>query len=646
MNRLKSIQAKSLVILLPVILLITSVLSYLSYSSSKAIVQNEIQSKMESQLHAMINDLQNKITAHVRIPQALARVVESGRLRMSPADYKMLLLNLPTLNEDTLGTGIWFDPYKYKTDLKYFGPYTYKDGDKVVYTEDYTTPEYDYPNQNWYSIGKKTDKEVVFTDPYYDETLKTTFITATVPFYDHQKKFIGVTTGDINLTNMQKLVRQLKVGSQGYAFLIDRTGHFISDPEKTMANVITDDQNVSLKTLGKQIMKDMPKDNEEIYRGSFMVADVLNNVFYTKMPVTGWMLAISIPERELFLPLQQLLMKFIMVCLVAILVLVWVVVSFNRSMIRNIQQLNKLSDALAKGDFTYKLTMNSSDEFGRLSSSLNMTVQKLRTIISGMIELAKKLSESSEVIASSSEQIAQSSLSQSKLVSYMNEQFKEVSLAIDVVASNSEDAAEISKNTKIVAENGGQIIHEAISGMSVLTTKMKILENDSQKIGEIIEVIENIADQTNLLALNAAIEAARAGDQGRGFAVVADEVRKLAERSSEATKQVSTIIKMIQENTKDSFVAVAEAVGSTQRIEISFENIIHRINETAQQITEIAAACEEESSQTKEMVHSITSIAANGRLSADSSNSLAQSAQSLAKVAEQLHHTANEFKIY
>ena len=122
--------------------------------------------------------------------------------------------------------------------------------------------------------------------------------------------------------------------------------------------------------------------------------------------------------------------------------------------------------------------------------------------------------------------------------------------------------------------------------------KMAKLEEDSRKIGDIIEVIDDIAEQTNLLALNAAIEAARAGEQGRGFAVVADEVRKLAERSGEATKEITTIIKVMQENTRQSVQAVSDSVEQSSKTGQAFDQIIEMVNNSSQKVNEIAAACE------------------------------------------------------
>ncbi|CAK4850466.1 unnamed protein product [Aphanomyces euteiches] len=227
----------------------------------------------------------------------------------------------------------------------------------------------------------------------------------------------------------------------------------------------------------------------------------------------------------------------------------------------------------------------------------------------------------------------------------MNDLFRELSHAIDSVARGAEQAAEMSSKTTIIAHEGGIIVRSSIDGMDLVSKQMERLEEDSNKIGEIIEVIDDIADQTNLLALNAAIEAARAGDQGRGFAVVADEVRKLAERSSEATKQITLIIKGIQANTHQSVKIVGEGAISTRKTGEAFEHIISMVSDTADKVAEIAAASQEQSAQSSEVLVSIESISAVTEESAASSEETAGTAQSLAELAENLNQAVAIFQI-
>lgn len=312
---------------------------------------------------------------------------------------------------------------------------------------------------------------------------------------------------------------------------------------------------------------------------------------------------------------------------------------------RPLNRVVGLVEKVAHGDLTETENIDTKDEVGQVAASINNMVLSLRETVSSILGLAENVSAAAEQISASTEEIASSSTSQANDAQVMNELFRELSLAITSVAHSAEEASELSNQTLRIAQNGGEVVRSSISGMNQVNEQMALLEEDSNRIGEIIEVIDDIADQTNLLALNAAIEAARAGDQGRGFAVVADEVRKLAERSSEATKQITAIIKGMQQNTKHSVRAVEEGVRSTQQTGEAFEHIMAMVNDSAQKVAEIAAASEEQAAQSSDVLSSIESISAATEESAASSEETASTAQSLAELAEELNQSVAIFKV-
>ncbi|WP_150275724.1 methyl-accepting chemotaxis protein [Paenibacillus tepidiphilus] len=317
-----------------------------------------------------------------------------------------------------------------------------------------------------------------------------------------------------------------------------------------------------------------------------------------------------------------------------------------RSISRPLQQMAGLAAEVANGNLTQKTDISGTNEVGQLAAALNRMVDNLKSLVNGITLNSQSVAASSEEISASTQEISSTSTSQSAAASSITELFRELSLAINSVAASAEEAAELSNDTVRTAREGGGVVEASLKGMQAVNVKMTQLEDDSRKIGDIIEVIDDIAEQTNLLALNAAIEAARAGEQGRGFAVVADEVRKLAERSGEATKEITGIIKAMQDNTKQSVRAVAESVEQSAMTSQAFEQIIGMVNHSAMKVNEIAAACEEESAQAAEVMNSVEAISASSEESAAAAEETAAACQSLAQLSEELANSAAAFKTH
>lgn len=305
-------------------------------------------------------------------------------------------------------------------------------------------------------------------------------------------------------------------------------------------------------------------------------------------------------------------------------------------------QLNKIAD----GDLTVEaLSIKSKDEIGKMVESLNKMLENLKQLI-GMTKVsAENVGSAAKQISASTEEVAVGSSNQSRSAERLNDLFKELAVAVQSVAMSAEAAASISEDTAGIAREGGKVVKTSQGNMNRVNEQVTKLAEDSEKIGSITEVIDEISEQTNLLALNAAIEAARAGDQGRGFAVVADEVRKLAERSQDATKQISEIIRGMQTNTSSSVTAVRDAVDGSLQIEQSFDKILSMIEETSSKVSEIAAASEEQSAQSSEVQASVESIAAAIEESAAASEETASSAQKLSKLSEDLNTAAAAFTL-
>lgn len=312
---------------------------------------------------------------------------------------------------------------------------------------------------------------------------------------------------------------------------------------------------------------------------------------------------------------------------------------------RPLARVAQLVQQVAGGNLQNTLDISTKDEIGQLAQGMNNMVVSLRETVNNILGHSQSLAAASQQISASTQEIASGNASQANDAQTISELFKELSSAIHAIARNTEQASELSSETVRIAEEGSGVIQSSSESMKSVSLQMTRLEDDSQKVGDIIDVIEDIADQTNLLALNAAIEAARAGDQGRGFAVVADEVRKLAERSGEATKQITSIIKGMQENTRTSVNSVQESAELSERTGESFGHIVSYVNDAGQKVVEIAAASEEQAAQTATVLSAVENISATTQQAAASSEETAATAQSLAQLAEELQRSVSVFKL-
>ncbi|WP_409344637.1 methyl-accepting chemotaxis protein [Paenibacillus sp. MBLB4367] len=340
--------------------------------------------------------------------------------------------------------------------------------------------------------------------------------------------------------------------------------------------------------------------------------------------------------------------------LYAVIVIVIVVsvsmILFVALLFRKIKPLRLVVDKLGQlaeneGDLTARLPVTSKDEIGELSGSFNRMLGNYQQFVRDIMSSAQSVSAAAMQISATTEEMASGTQNQSHATITINELFRELTAGMDTVARNAEQAAVLSEQATKIAQDGGSVIFASIEGMTALNAQMTLLAHNSEQIGDIIEVIDEIAAQTNLLALNAAIEAARAGEQGRGFAVVADEVRKLAERSAAATKQITGIIEGMQNNTKLSVAAVENGVVSSQQSGKAFDQILSIVKDTSYKITEIAAATEEQTAQSSDVLGSVEAIAATSQQTAAATQETAASAQSLAHMAEKLQTYVGAFRV-
>jgi methyl-accepting chemotaxis protein len=304
-------------------------------------------------------------------------------------------------------------------------------------------------------------------------------------------------------------------------------------------------------------------------------------------------------------------------------------------------EMNKFAD----GDLTVSLEVKQDDEIGKLYKGFNKAISNIKSMLEKVSETVTSTAKASNQISSSSEEMAAGAFEQSAQTKEVASAVEEMTKTILDTTNNSTLATEAAKKSGIIAHEGGKVVSETIEGMNRISDvvnksaeTVQALGKSSNEIGEIIQVIDDIADQTNLLALNAAIEAARAGEQGRGFAVVADEVRKLAERTTKATKEIAVMIKSIQRDTSDAVKSMKEGTAEVDRGKAlvdkageSLEQIIKGTEEVVDITVQVAAASEEQSTAAEQISKNIESI---NNVTQESTNGI----QQIAKAAEDLNN--------
>jgi methyl-accepting chemotaxis protein len=682
-TKVKSIKTVILISILPVVLISLVIMGIFSSYSSKKLITTEIENRMKHQLQETINQIDKDMEKHAQIAIDSGKLTEVGRMVFKKEELEKTVNKIVSTNKDTLGVGIWFEPYKYKKDIKFFGPYIYREGETIIASDMYTTEEYNYPAQPWYIQGKETDKSIVWAEPFYDDALKISILTAVAPLYDDNKNFLGVATADMSFDTIQENIAKIKVGDTGKAMLIGKDGTYLAGASKELLlkGKITEDKNTSITKLGQDILKNKKGisyfDNE----------NGKNYAYYTQIPSLGSTLILSIPEKELYAPINKLLISIIMLILIASALVTLAVIIFSGYITKNVKEVNDLSHAIAYGDLTQVIKVKSENELGSMGNNLNKMNNNLRELVQKITGSLEQVVATSEELTASSEQTQQSaeqvslaiqqvafgSVEQVTITNDTTKIAEEIFTGMEQISDNIQTVTSISLEASKRAEKGNNVVYSAIEQMNNIQGKVavssqavSILGDKSKEIGSIVSLITSIAGQTNLLALNAAIEAARAGEQGRGFAVVADEVRKLAEQSASAAGNISSLINEIQKEIVNAVkamdngtIAVKDGIDMVNQAGTSFGEILEDINYIASQMQDVSAVTEEIGAGTHNMLGAIENVA---KISTESSGNaenvvaasqeqtalmkeVANAAENLTEMAVELQSLMSSFRL-
>jgi len=309
--------------------------------------KNSMETKVYENLNSQAGQIQNKLSGRFDQIGKYSELMAYNIGAMSRYDSDMLLGVIEKyIESDTLiiGAGFWFEPNAYQSNLKYYGPYKYKDDKgRIVMTWEYSNAEYDYFKEDWYKNALATKEKVVWSPPYEDIVTKMPMITSSSSI-TKAGKVVGVTTTDIDFKEFSDYIKSIKIGQEGYAFIVSEDGTYIAhkQQEKNLKEKITDDKDMNVKKLGTEIIKH--KDKEiKVSRDQLFGAD--NFVTYVPIGNTGLHLVVIYPAEEAYRDLNKVIILnigiFVVAVIILVLVLAWL---FNWKISRPIEELTLGAD--------------------------------------------------------------------------------------------------------------------------------------------------------------------------------------------------------------------------------------------------------------------------------------------------------------
>lgn len=533
--------------------------------------------------------------------------------------------------------------------------------------------EYDPRTRDWYKQVMQDPSVISIHNPVVSMTTKNYILNIGKALPDGQ----GAVSISLSINKLHELVGGVKFGSEGYAYLLDRTNKFMSHPTQPMGKQVEGEQYDYIQKTDKGwISYDSPENGKK-----------LKALFETN-PSTGWKIAGVLSNEEYAkasAPILNQTAFILVVFLVAASILIFI---WTSKITKPLELLAISAKRVSDGYLDEKVNINQNDEIGQLATNFNEMVDSLKGIVTEMMETSTQL-------AASSQQMTASTLQNSKAVEYVTElieesangskaqavatsesarTMEEMSSGIFKIAESANAIVDSSAKTSEDVQNGNQKVIVVTEQMEAIRQSveesasiMEQLQKHSGQISEMSTAIVDIAEQTNLLSLNAAIEAARAGEQGRGFAVVANEVRKLADQSKQTADRIQEIIIQVTSLTQNAsevmkrkvhadvqkgIVVTTEAREAFTNIQASTQHIVEQIHDVSAITEQMSASAQEVSASMREIAQIAQGMAASSQSVTGASEEqlasmeeITSSSTALTQMAEGMRRSVERFKV-
>ncbi|MCX7730453.1 MAG: methyl-accepting chemotaxis protein, partial [Candidatus Caldatribacterium sp.] len=574
-----------------------------------------------------------------------------------------------------------------------FIPYLYREGGDI-----HLEPLHDYETPgagDYYLLARESGREVLL-EPYEYEVAgkKVLMTTCSVPV-KKDGNVIGVVGVDIPLDFLQKQFGTVRVFQTGFVRLVSAKGTVVTHPQVDRVGKPWGE----VKDSGaSRVLERMAKG--EVYTG-VEYSEALKQYtlksfvpFFVGQSASPWIASVVVPQNEVFARANKHFLRMLFFLVIGLVGVTLLMLFVSGVLSRPLQALALVAEEVARGNLRVEVPeSHGRDEVARLRKVLRDMVANLKEIIARVVDAASQVAASSEELSSSIgeisratqeiartvAQVAEGSATQSQNLERINEEAqlvlqkvhalervtsRNLSSVREMVSSVDENLRalqEIEAAMTVALQEGKETYGEAEKGRELLqvlsqniyaiadvakevSQAIETLDQRSQEIGKIVEVITGIAEQTNLLALNAAIEAARAGEAGRGFAVVAEEVRKLAENSAQAAQQIAHLITQIRQDTRNAVERmeratrqVAEGVARGEQVTQSFARVIQAVETSISSLGNLASAFDRSRASQEVLKKRSSELEA---LSADSAREIQEVVRAVSSITERINAVA------
>ncbi|MBO5209625.1 MAG: methyl-accepting chemotaxis protein [Lachnospiraceae bacterium] len=552
----------------------------------------------------------------------------------------------------------------------------YLDGSGWVPEGDWVLVERD-----WYIDGKDNET-LAFGEPYYDSMTGQICVSASV-LVDYPQATRVLAT-DVYLDYVVGLTADISEQSELQIFLVTKEGKMIiAHPDKEMLAVTLDAEGIDSLYANIGTALENGKEGVAAINGD-------QGKYYVSMsPVedTDWYLVSYVPEKTVLADLHQMEWIMAAIALVAAVVLLFGVLSVMNRVVKPVAKVTDVIGRIAEGDFSQNLETKGNDEIARMSKNMQMFITQMRTTISEISRTADWLSKQSVENEKVSDSLKSASDKQAQAMEVLGNMVEQLSVAAEEVSNQMEQLAELvqttlgagetadnlMKESVVVSQNGKRDMENINGGMANINASIATLSEQinrvgmtTAQIGDMVNMIIDIAEETNLLSLNASIEAARAGEAGRGFAVVAEQIGKLAANSSVAADDISKLTEEIRSTVQQavaqmesSVTEVQKNVGIVSGATQTFEELYGKVSETSNRVEEMIDAIEQVDTVAKQMkqitrsqveateqiTQSAEELSQHTRNVTEDSSTVASGAEGLKKESLELMEHMNKFTI-